>query len=372
MQCSPLSQVKDRISVGHPLPFNVRDADQTLMLARGQIIGTQDQMLALFRRGALVDLEELQTAEDKIRRAAPGELPGLWSACLDELGNALRDSGEARFVNALDQSAPSVMALVERDKDLAIFQVLRQSGNALTQYGVNHSIHTAIIAFLVVERLGWTSAESERTFKAALTMNISMLELQGHLALHNKPPTPEQMLAIKAHPEFSAEMLAQSGVKDQDWLNAVAQHHESADGQGYPHGLRDIHMIAALIRRADIYAAKLSPRCSRNAMAADMAGRAMFMQEPGHPMTSALVKEFGVYPPGAFVRLASGELGIVARRGPTVTTPIVAVLTSAKGLQLTEPLRRNTHDRHFAIVSVVGDPQSVTSVSPERLIAMVL
>lgn len=372
MQCSPLSQVKDRITVGRPLPFNVRDANQALMLARGQIIGTQDQLLALFRRGALVDLEELQTAEDKIRRATPGELPGLWSACLDDLGNALNDSGDARFVDALDLCAPSAMALVERDKDLAIFQVLRQGANASTQYSVNHSMRTAIIAFLVAQRLGWASAETQRTFKAALTMNISVLELQGHLAQHDQPPTEEQMLAIKAHPEFSAEMLAMSGVKDQDWLTAVAQHHETADGQGYPRGLRDIHMIAALVRRADIYATKLSPRRTRQAMTADTAGRTMFMQEPGHPMTVALVKEFGVYPPGAFVRLASGELGMVARRGPTVTTPIVVVLTSAKGMQLTEPLLRDTHDRHFAIVSVVGEPQSNTNTSPDRLIAMVL
>ncbi len=372
MQCSPLSQVKDRLAVGRPLPFNVRDADKTLMLARGQIVATQDQMQALFRRGALVDLAELQTAEDKIRRAAPGELPGLWSACLDELGNALRDSGDARFVDAVDKSAPSVMALVERDKDLAIFQVLRQGINPLLQYGVNHSMRTAIVTYLVADRLGWTSAEIQRGFKVALTMNISMLELQGHLALSEQPPTQEQMLAIKAHPKFSAEMLAMSGVKDQDWLDAVAQHHEVADGSGYPRGLRDVHMIAALVRRADIYATKLSPRRSREAMTADRAGRTMFIHEPGHPMTAALIKEFGVYPPGAFVRLASGELGIVARRGATVTTPVVSVLTSAKGVRLVEPLRRDTHDRQFAIVSVVGNPPLPASVAPDQLISMVL
>jgi hypothetical protein len=28
-------------------------------------------------------------------------------------------------------------------------------------------------------------------------------------------------------------------------------------------------------------------------------------------MTAALVKEFGIYPPGCFVRLASGELAMV-------------------------------------------------------------
>jgi hypothetical protein len=189
MQFSPLSIVKDRITVGRPLPFNVRDADRTLLLARGQVIATQDQLIALFRRGALVDLAELQRPEDKIRRAAPGELPGLWAKCLDTVADSLRQSGHASFVEALEDVTPSVMALVERDKDLAIFQVLRQGDSALVEYGVNHSMHAAIASYLVAQRLGWSSAESQRAFKAALTMNISMLELQGQLAAQ---PTPRR------------------------------------------------------------------------------------------------------------------------------------------------------------------------------------
>ena len=31
---------------------------------------------------------------------------------------------------------------------------------------------------------------------------------------------------------------------------------------------------------------------------ADLAGRQMFMQDPGHLMTAALVKEFGICPSG--------------------------------------------------------------------------
>ena len=370
MQFSPLSIVKDRITVGRPLPFNVRDADRTLLLARGQVIATQDQLIALFRRGALVDLAELQRPEDKIRRAAPGELPGLWSKCLDSVGESLRQSGHASFIDALEDVTPSVMALVERDKDLAIFQVLRQGDGALVEYGVNHSMHAAIAAYLVAQRLGWSSAESQRAFKAALTMNISMLELQGQLATQVEPPTPEQREAIHAHPEFSVRMLELSGVTDPDWLAAVAQHHEATDGSGYPRGLRDVHMIAALVRRADIYTAKLSARASRAAMASDQAGRAMFMQDPGHPMTAALVKEFGVYPPGAFVRLASGEVGMVVRRGPTVTTPVVAVLTTAMGNHLSEPLRRDTQDGDYAILGVVGDTGQRARMSPGTLIAL--
>jgi ribosomal protein L2 len=60
-----------------------------------------------------------------------------------------------------------------------------------------------------------------------------------------------------------------------------------------------------------VYTSKLAARSSRDALAADIAGRQMFMQDPGHPMTAALVKEFGIYPPGCHVRLNSGELRMV-------------------------------------------------------------
>ena len=69
MQFSQLSSVKHRLAVGRPLPFNVRNADHTLLLARGQVVDTFDQMEALFTRGALVDIAELRSPEDgRLRR----------------------------------------------------------------------------------------------------------------------------------------------------------------------------------------------------------------------------------------------------------------------------------------------------------------
>jgi len=370
MQYSPLSLVKQRVELGRPLPFNIRDHDRTLLLARGQVLESAAQMEALFARGALVDLSELRNPTEAVRHARPEELPGLWTHCLNELGDTLRHSAQDGFLNSLEAATPPVLALVERDKDLAIFQVLRQDGNQHVQYGVNHATHAAITGYLVAQRLGWPQEESQRVFKAALTMNVSMLELQGQLAVQTTPPTTEQRESILAHPEFSRLMLELSGVEDRDWLDAVSQHHESPDGQGYPHGLRETNDIAALVRRADIYTAKLSPRSTRDAIAADKAGRMMFMQDPGHPMTAALVKEFGVYPPGCFVRLLSGETGLVVKRGATVMTPIVAVLTSPTGAALLQPVRRDTAQREYAVHSVLGNHSPRVRVSPETLMSV--
>ncbi len=370
MQCSPLSLVQQRIQLGAPLPFNIRDHDQTLLLARGQRVQDAGQFQALLERGALVDIDELLSPTERIARAGAAELPGLWTDCLGRVSETLRNAHGEGFRAALDSASAPVLALVARDPDLAIFQVLRQPGNQHLDYGLNHSSHAAITAWLVAQRLGWSADEAQRAFKAALSMNISMLELQGQLALQTTPLTDDQRAAIHAHPQCSRRMLEAAGVADGDWLDAVGQHHEAPDGSGYPAGRHGSSELAALVRRADIYTAKLSPRAGRSAIAADKAGRLMFMQEPGQPMVAALVKEFGVYPPGCFVRLASGETGMVVRRGASVVAPVVAVLGTRHGTALPQPERRDTSVKAFAVQGVLDGPPAAAPLPPAQLLAM--
>jgi hypothetical protein len=367
MSYAPLAAVRHRVAVGVPLPFNVRDADGTLLLARHQRIDTLDALEALFERGSLVDLAELQTTTDEVRTAPRRELPRLWNECFDRVGQVLARHDAPRFRDALAEAAEPVAALVERDPDLAVFQVMRQDKNPLTQYGVNHSMHAAIVCRLVATRLGWDDDSTLRVFKAALTMNLSMLELQGVLAHQVAPPSAEQRAQIVSHPTRSVELLERAGITDRDWLDAVAQHHETPDGSGYPQGLTEIGELAMLVRRADIYTAKLSARGHRDAIAADRAGREMFMQEPGHPMVAALVKEFGLYPPGCFVELASGETGMVVKRGHAVNNPIVAVMANGRGQPYAEPMRRDTSFPAYAVKGVLASRHMPVRMSAEEL-----
>jgi hypothetical protein len=209
-----------------------------------------------------------------------------------------------------------VLGLVERDPNLAIFQVLtprRQRRRGLRRAALDARRHHQL-AGRPPPGLGRRST-LERVFKVALTMNLSMLDLQGELARQRSAPTPDSAADLMTHPMRSVELLMQAGVSDDDWLQAVARHHEQEDGSGYPTGRTDVGELASLVRRADVYTAKLSSRNHRDSLAADQAGRQMFMQDPGHPMTAALVKEFGIYPPGCYVRLVSGEMGVVVQRG---------------------------------------------------------
>ena len=69
MQFTKLSSVKHRITVGVPLPFNVYDADRTLLLARAQQIESVAQFESLLSRGVLVDLDEILGPVEVAKRA---------------------------------------------------------------------------------------------------------------------------------------------------------------------------------------------------------------------------------------------------------------------------------------------------------------
>ena len=116
-----------------------------------------------------------------------------------------------------------------------------------------------------------------------------------------------------------------------------------------------------------MFTAKLSARSSRVALTPNVAARDIFTGSAGHPLAAALVKEFGIYPPGCFVRLASGEIAIVIQRGQTVSTPVVACLTNIAGQPMMKPQRRETTDKANAIVALVADADVMVRVPWETL-----
>jgi len=99
-------------------------------------------------------------------------------------------------------------------------------------------------------------------------------------------------------------------VQDALWLNIVQTHHESPDGSGYPAGAAAICDEAQLLRLADVFMAKVSPRAIRAAMAPNTATRQLFQQHGSAPLGIAAIRSIGVYPPGSLVLLKSGEVAV--------------------------------------------------------------
>ena len=314
----------------------------------------------LLERGASVEPSEARAVFSQSRACSQPKAPparGLvedWEQVAEQLESLIKGlARDAAFVGNIRTLALRIDELIRRDSDLAIYLILRQENVQYFNYGYTHAVHVAVTCVLVARQMGWTGEPVLRLAEAALTMNVAIAALQGRIATQDFELQEKQKLALLAHPQAGVALLRQAGVTDQDWLDAVAQHHEHADGSGYPEGLREISPLARVLRHADAFTASISPRHIRQALTAQEAERQLFREDHAGEISTALIKAFGIHPPGDMVRLASGEIALVMRRSANARTPLAASITDRHGSPVPHTLARNTAEPEYAIVACI-------------------
>lgn len=363
------------VQYGVPSPLEVRDAEGHLLLARGAVVENDEQLAALLAHGAMVESGEVKAVlaaqnggRTETVEARPVSVFGLWDQLrwrLERIVKGIAD--DANFPARIDELAQHLMLLTEKDADIGIFLSVRQDARKLSVYGLSHAIYSGMICFLMAHRMGWPRERCLKLVKAALTMNMSVFELQGRLAAQGVPMLEEQRAVLHQHPLESARMLREAGITDEEWLAAVEQHHEWTDGKGYPHGLTDISEMARALKYADVFMAKISPRAIRPPLQVQEAARQLFKLDGGGVMAMAIIKEFGIYPPGELVKLKTGELAVVTRRTASANTPIASSITDRTGVPVLNIVRRDTSRPEHAITGLVADKSLLERVPPERL-----
>jgi hypothetical protein len=201
-------------------------------------------------------------------------------------------------------------------------------------------------------------------------MNIGMSVQQDRMAQQKEPLNPKQRELVREHPSHSAALLRQLGVTNRDLLEAVLDHHAKAPG---PLAARTLgQRMARLIQRADIFAAAISPRASRAAASTGSAMKAAYFDENSQvdEAGAALVKAVGIYPPGSFVRLTSGEVAVVVRRSFNTSAPSVAVVLNRSGLPNAELSLRDTSRAEWRVTSGVPAKEVKVNVSLARLLPL--
>lgn len=280
--------------------------------------------------------------------ATPHEHPtlGRWHG-LQTLGERLErllllPQSAGDFPAEMATLAQELDGLMTEDVDLGVFEVVRISPDKLSRYGSLHSLHTACVVWLVARRKEWVASKRLSAMKAALTMNIAVTDLQTSLAQQTAPLDDLQRQHMREHPLASERLLRSLGVADEDWLAAVAQHHEQPDGQGYPLGQTRMTDLADVLRTCDVFCAKMSPRVGRPAMLSPTAAMSIFHQRSANKFGASVVTSIGVFPPGALVALNTGEQAIVTARTSDPLRPMVALLTDEGGQPLDAPVAAAT------------------------------
>ena len=353
------------LTIGRPLPWDVYDADGNILLRQGYIIQTDSQLEQLFERGRFkprkIERPQEEVFEDNRDRNPFADYPDLLHS-LEATLKAITDSdpsaqkrllGLARMIERTCTESP--------DATLALVHL----------YSIGPVIHEQILFYAILcqfigRQFGLEDNRIAVLTTAALTANLALVPIADKLNASNTVLNDEQRGVIRKHPERSIQALKAAGIDNKLLLTIIAQHHEQADGSGYPKGLSgtEIRPEAEILALAERYVAMITKRAYRQRMNVANARKLIANLADGKfrpAIPKALLQILGEYPPGILVRLENNEVGVVTRRPVRARGPFVKAIFGPRGNRYSGTFERDTSEPDFGIQSL-EEPEIMPSM----------
>jgi putative nucleotidyltransferase with HDIG domain len=242
------------------------------------------------------------------------------------IGNTVNTSAGMDIVESFVDSCfkkPTLVASLSRLKDF-------------DDYTFTHSLNVSVLSISLGKRLGMNTDELRILGIGALFHDIGKMKVPEHIL--NKPGkfTDEEFEIMKQHPLLGFELLKNDKLLPESSKKCILEHHERADGSGYPNGLeeKNISKLGKITSIVDVYDAITSDRVYHKGMPAHDAIKLIFSWSGKH-FNKVLVKFFvdimGIYPTGTLVLLNSGELAIVYEINKNdPTRPLVLIISDSE------------------------------------------
>ncbi|GGE64803.1 hypothetical protein GCM10011533_16470 [Streptosporangium jomthongense] len=360
------------LTIGRPLPWDVFDADGNRLLCQGYVIQTDTQLEQLFERGRFkprvidVPQEDSEASGGEARCNPFTRYPDYLHALEAALAAIAKGQPDARkrlqdLAHALEQACSS-----SPDSSLALVHL----------YSVGPTIHEQIIFYgilcqLIARKFGLEEPRISILTQAALSANLALVSVADKLNALNKVLNSEQRRVIRKHPQRSIHALKATGIDNELMFTIIAQHHEQADGKGYPDGLSgaDIRPEAEILALAERYVAMITKRAYRKRMNVTAARKLIANLADGSfrpAIPKALLQVLGEYPPGTLVRLENNEVGVITGRPVRARGPFARVVFDPSGNNYENPGERDTSEPGFGI-RALEEPDIMPSMNFSRI-----
>jgi HD-GYP domain-containing protein (c-di-GMP phosphodiesterase class II) len=131
----------------------------------------------------------------------------------------------------------------------------------------NHSVNVCLLAVAMMLFLKKSNRESRLLGSAALFIDLGMTRISEGILDKTGGLTPEEWEETKKHPLIGKQMLRCHSTLPAEGVQLVMEHHENADGSGYPEGLSLTrqHPWTRILRLLDAYDALTTFRSYRAA-----------------------------------------------------------------------------------------------------------
>lgn len=193
---------------------------------------------------------------------------------------------------------------------------------AIDDYTFGHCVNVCVLSLMTGITLGYGREGLLRLGLGAILHDLGKVDIPREILHKPGRLTAEEFAVVKRHPEEGYRRILRLPGVSAPSAQVVYQHHERYDGTGYPRGLQgqEVHEFAYICGVADVFDALTADRVYRRACPVHEAyemvagsGDSLF----AFHVVRAFLENIAAYPVGTWVRLSSGETGVVVenRRG---------------------------------------------------------
>ena len=261
-----------------------------------------------------------QAAQRRAHRAAMQAQRQAQQCCEQQYGEAGAACSEA-FERVPDEPEAAravceglTRALLDKlmvDGEMCVRVLSQSAGDTATA----HALNVTVIALLMGRVFGFAEHEMLDLGLGALMHDVGKLELPERVRHADVPMSASEQALYRDHVAHGVLHGRRMGLSDAA-LSVIAQHHELADGSGFPQRLSQDRMsasarIVALINRYDNLCNPLQPAAALTPHEALSMIFAQCRSQFDVTMLNAFIRMMGVYPPGSLVQLTDDRYATV-------------------------------------------------------------
>ncbi len=201
--------------------------------------------------------------------------------------------------------------------DIAIHAL---NGSRSSDANYQHALNVTVISMILAKSIQMSKEDAQLLGLSAILHDIGKAKISDKILLKKEKLTHTELVHYQQHAELGAQMVKTLGLSSR-MAKIVLQHHEFADGTGYPAGLKteQTDPLARIIVLANNYDKLCNPINIGDAKTPYEALAYMFAHQRSkfdEHLLKRLIKSLGVYPPGSVVKLSNEQHATVISVNP--------------------------------------------------------
>jgi putative nucleotidyltransferase with HDIG domain len=279
----------------------------------------------------LHQLKQQRIDAAKAHRAALQKTEKAFVQTLEQVKSVMQMLG-SRPLNAIEDSQKMVQGLTQTIMNAQSMVIsLMVNSNKEEQNFYSHCLNVSVLSMLLAGKMEMNEAEIAAVGMGALFHDIGKLKIPSQITRKKTGLTQPELNLLKMHPRYGIELINLAKIFPETAKVIILQHHEYADGTGYPSGLKgdQIDKLSRIVNVVNEFENLCHPLDETKARSPHHALSFMFTQMKTkfhHETLAAFIRLMGIYPPGTIVQLTDQRIGMVmSANSSNMTFPEVLV-----------------------------------------------